>query len=648
MKGKENDNKNKNKSHREEGRIKSALRRIPLFDTMFDLAEFRKSKERSLRGSELSRSSLESEQKKSPDAKTQSDSKRGIGSLLDRVLRRSSKNTSQEMRTSGIASAESAPRQKATDQIATASVDDAHQTTSMTSEYIIEAKSAAPVSDVGQDTEHIVEVEEFDATDYESSENSPETFMSTTDEIELRLAEPRERSDAEEMKAPDEVAPPPPKKVDKEDLPLITPEEAASMMDKLAALDNSPAPNASTTTSSSDIEDTLAERVAPGINAVEPEVLSVEEIKNTASVRPVAVDEPLEGHAKPKEPHPVLDELNFAEHKSVVDVNRDEIISELDKLNVGSASGENVSNKDSDAATSPTVLRKRSDRSGSESAVNKSASGSARVIGKLEEKVARLSEKNSGPGVEKLLEKAKGLLEKNQKLDKEIGSAINVIVRYRAPTTGNEKKLSVDDFNIAKEKHQRLLEEKSKVETQINMLALNLRPDISIKNAEIMLRRIERIESNKNIGHAPNKPLPKIPTVFQKMQDTSKKWDENIKQAQERVDKLQVEFENAQDKLFKAEDDGAGPEKVDILQKQVDKMEDRFVKAIAHLEKAQEMKTKFDERKELMLGTKGSALAPAQASWTSQGSASKATKPDKDAARNLDQESGAKTPKSSH
>ena len=49
MKGKENENKDKNKSNREEGRFKSALRRIPLFDTIFELAESRKSKVKSKR-----------------------------------------------------------------------------------------------------------------------------------------------------------------------------------------------------------------------------------------------------------------------------------------------------------------------------------------------------------------------------------------------------------------------------------------------------------------------------------------------------------------------------------------------------------------------------------------------------------------------
>ncbi len=479
---------NDKENDRKEGRVERILRKVPIIDSIYNLAQKRRS---------YKQMTSSEEQKESRDAKAQSDSKRGMGSLLDRVLRRSSKKTSEEIRRSEIVSQESAATQKETDHIARASVDDAHQTSSMASEYIIQAKSAPLVSDVGQDTEHIVEVEEFDATDYESSDRTPETFMSTTDEIELGLAEPREPLDAEEMKVPDEVAPPPPKKVDKEDLPLITPEEAASMMDKLAALDNSAAPNASTTTSNSNIQDTLAEREATGINAVEPEALSVEDIKNSASVRPVAVDEPLEGQAKPKESHPVLDELNFAEHQSVAEINRDELISELDKLNVESASGENF--------------------------------------------------------------------------------------------------------------------------------------------------------SKKNIDTPPTRPLPSNPKkVFQQLYETSKKWDANIKEAQERVDKLQVEFQNAQDKLFKAEDDGAGPEKVDILQKQLDKMEGRFVKAIAHLEKAQEMKVTFEQRRKLISKNNGSASAPAQPSWTSQGSASKAAKPNGDSAHNLDQEGGAKTPKSSH
>ena len=134
---------NDKENDRKEGRVERILRKVPIIDSIYNLAQKRRS---------YKQMTSSDEQKESRDAKAQSDSKRGMGSLLDRVLRRSGKKTSEEIRRSEIVSAESAATQKETDQIARALVDDAHQTSSMASEYIIQAKSAPLESDVGQDT----------------------------------------------------------------------------------------------------------------------------------------------------------------------------------------------------------------------------------------------------------------------------------------------------------------------------------------------------------------------------------------------------------------------------------------------------------------------------------------------------------------
>ncbi len=410
---------------RKQGPIEKFLRRSSLIDSIYTLAE---------RNREFKRSSSTQEQNETRDSKNRTTPKGSLRSLVNGLFGRSSKKTSEELRTSEIAGMESTAAKPP--EALRSSKTEAHLIDT-TSEEIKDSQESVTVAEFGTEEIETGDLESSVMTTAEENEllgiRKPLPDVPTEDDIEVAG-----QLDGEEMKAPDEAPPPPPSR---------TSERRSSIADEESV------------------------EIAPGVDLE----ADIEALKNMGA-------KPQSETVGSKTEEGSLQELTGDEAKSMLD--------NLEKL----------------SGTSSAV--KSSLEEGSEEQDSEEVNLEARIA-ELKNMEFKKPDKRTPP---------KKSLPPNPKdtLQNELEVSQKHLKEAEVKFDKNMKKFTEAVAHLEKAQEMKAKFEKSLEERKATS-----------SYSEADKARDER---------------------------TSKQWEDNVKNAQERVNKLQGELDNSQKQLYEAED----------------------------------------------------------------------------------------------